>query len=351
MRTPRLERAWSFVAHCLGDRGLDPACLDFEAIAALAHTHRLGSILGEPKLTASSARGLVPAALWATWDRERVAAVATAIVRGQPTKAALQAIAPVPAIVLKGAAYAELLYDVPARSMGDVDLLVPVDAFQEAICGLERAGFRQTHPRDPTLTHPLYHERELASPQLVIDLHQGFIQRERLAVDYAAIFDRSLPWPSLAANARLLAPEDAVAYHAVHAAIGQFTAGAAPSIGFVDLWMMLARRGPFWRTGPTLRLGEVPARAREWGAERMLYAFVSLARRLFPSLEGSLAALSPALPALARIALEQLIVARAYPPRIHDPPRVEVLARKALLMLPSHRLRFLGTHALRSVSP
>ncbi len=353
MTPVRLERAWSFVAHCLGDRPLDPEGPDLEAVALLARRHGLGPIMGEPRLSAVDVKRLVPDELWARWSGERAAAVAAAVLRQAPFEQALALIAPVPAIVLKGAAYVELIYEVPARHLGDVDLLVPADRFEEALARLERAGFRRAHPNDRVLNHPRYHERQLTGPALELDLHQGFVQPERLTVDYGAVFERSLPWPALAQNARLLAPEDAVVYHAVHAAIGELALPAAPLFGFVDLWKMLARRGPFWRLAedaPALRPELVPARAREWGAERMLYAVISLARRLFPSLAAPLAALSPPLPLPVRALLDRLVVARAYPPKIENAARPELLLRKALLMRPDRRRRFLFAHALRTLA-
>ena len=338
-----LHRAWRAIAHFLGESIPLPEPLDPDLVAEVARVHRLEGALAEPRLTPESPAPHVPAAIWARWKMAHAAGLAQAVQREAPLHAALAALAPVPAVVLKGAALGELVYPSPgARAMGDVDLLVPARELDRALAKLEALGYRRKYPGHPTLDHPGFHERQLEGP-MELDLHQAFIQPERLSVDYGAIFARALPWRARGPNAFVLAPEDAVVYTCLHAAIGEFTPTWAPAIGLLDLRQLWLRKGPLWgAVGGLLELSAVSHRAREWGAERMLYAALAIARRVFPSLSFVQTGVSPE---VQRI-IDTTIVRRAFPPPLQDPSRAEVLLRKGLLLNPRDRIRF-AIHALR----
>ena len=320
--------SWQAIAHFLGEPLPLPAGLDFEQLREVARVHRLEGALAEPRLTPVSPEPNVPSALWQRWGAVHAAGLAQAVRRAAPLRAALEALAPIPTVVLKGAALAELVYPSPgARSMGDVDLLVPQRELKAALGKLEALGYRRKYPGHPILDHPTFHERQLEGP-LELDLHQAFIQPERLAIDYAAIFERSLPWRALGPNAFVLSPEDAVVYGCLHAAIGELTPTWAPAIGLLDLRLMLNRVGPLWgELGPALEADLVPRRAREWGAERMLHVGLGLARRVFPSLKTE--RLLPRLPGPLKSLLDTAIVDRSFPPPLADPSRLEAIMRKA----------------------
>jgi hypothetical protein len=337
--------SWQAIAHFLGEPLPLPAGLDFEQLREVARVHRLEGALAEPRLTPISPEQHVPAGLWERWRAAHAAGLAQAVRRATPLRLALNALAPIPAIALKGVALAELVYPSPgARGMGDVDLLVPRGALPAALRKLEALGYRRKYPGHPILDHSNFHERQLEGP-LELDLHQAFIQPERLPIDYAAIFERAIPWPGLRANAFVLSPEDAVVYGCLHAAIGELTPTWAPAIGLLDLRLMLNRSGPLWREfGPALDADLVPLRAREWGAGRMLYAALELARRVFPSVPTR--RLLPRLPRPLRSLLDTAIVDRSFPPPLADPSRLEVVMRKALLLGPADRLRF-AIHTLK----
>jgi hypothetical protein len=227
--------------------------------------------------------------------------------------------------------------------MSDFDVLVPSEDLPEALAKLERLGFHRYYPGDPTLDAPGYHERQLGSADLDLDLHQAFTQPERLDIDYRAVFSRSLPWPEQAPNARLLAPEDALVYHAIHAACAEFTPEWFPAIGLLDLRQMARRAGPFWGRagGPALDVALAIRRAQEWGAKRMLYATLRLTAFAFPSVASAAESAAAAIPTATRLFLDRSILARSSPPRLADPRRPEVLLRKALLIRPSAGLRLL----------
>jgi hypothetical protein len=299
----------------------------------MAYRHRLEPLLGCLSLPETVPDGLVRR------FREAAAAVRAAqISRFEQTRVVLAVLRDWPVVVFKGFAAAELLYpDVGARSMGDVDLLVRPTDFEAAHRALLAAGFRDTHAGDAVVGHPTHHERELSNGDLVVDLHQGFTQLYRLPLDYPALFSRCLHWTELSSNARLLSAEDAVLAQAIHLGIGELTPQAAPIIGVCDLRLMLLRQHPFWGDagGREVDRDQLLARAASCGASRMLYASLSFASALFPSI-GSATARRPALAPGVRALLDG-VVARALPPAIFDPSRLEQLWRKAALLNPRAR--------------
>ena len=335
--------------HFLGESVALPDDLDRDLLAEVARVHRLEGALAEPRLTPRSPEPHVSPDLWARWQAAHAAGLAQAVRRATPLRAALEALAPIPAVALKGVALADLVYPSPgARAMGDVDLLVRREDLSEALVRLEALGYRRKYPGHPILDHADYHERQLEGP-LELDLHQAFIQPARLAIDYRAIFDRAVPWRALGGNALLLAPEDAVVYACLHAAIGELTPTWAPAIGLLDLRLMLSRVGPLWGGfGPALEASLLAGRAEEWGAERMLYCVLELARRVFPDLPRCAV---PAVAAPVRNLLDAAIVARAFPPPLEDPSRAEILLRKALFLRPRDRVRFAAYSLKRRVIP
>ena len=337
-----LERAWRAIAFFFGEHPDLPRELDLGLMDAIAHLHRLDAPLADPRLTQVSPARHLPPWIWTRWRQAHAAALAQSVRRFGALQRALAALDPLPAIVLKGAATAELLYPSPgARILGDVDLLVRAPDLEPALARLAPSAIRKAYPTDPILDAPGYHERQLGGPEFELDLHQGFLQPQRVTVDYAALFSRALPWPALGPNARLLAPEDAVAYLCLSAATGELTPSATPASTYLDLRLMLCREGPLWgQIGPPLNAALVTLRAAEWGTERMLFCVLQLAGRLFPSLAARLPPFAPRLPRGVRRLLSTAVVARAAHPGLADPSRPEILLRKALLMPPRARLRF-----------
>jgi hypothetical protein len=346
----QLHSAWRAIGHFLGEDVPLPRPVDADLLAEVARVHRLEGALAEARLAVRTPEPHVPLAVWERWRTAHATGLAQAIRREAPLRAALAALEPIPAVVLKGAALADLVYPSPgARPMGDVDLLVPAARLDAALARLVPLGYTRKYPGHRVLDAPGFHERQLEGP-MELDLHQAFIQPERLAIDYPGIFERALPWPTLASNAFVLAPADAVVHACLHAAIGELTPTWSPAIGLLDLRLMLGRRGPLWGDllggfGEALDPPALAARARDWGAERMLHGVLELARSVFPSIGARIDAIGTSLPASVRLLLEAAIVRRAAPPRLTDPTRAEVLLRKALFLNPRDRIRF-GMHAL-----
>jgi hypothetical protein len=323
--------AWQHIAAWLGEGPPPNEPAPYGAIAEVAYRNRL-----EPLLGASELPSTLPSALAHRFREATQATRAAQIARFPAVREVLDVLHRWPVILFKGFAAAELLYpDVGARSMGDVDLLVRPPDFEAARDALLSAGFQQAFTGDPVLDHPTHHERELTNGALVVDLHQGFTQAYRVPVDYAALFERSLPWFAFAPNARVLSPEDAVLAQVIHLAVGELTPQAAPVIGVWDLRLMFGLRAPFWALGgPVLDLDRLDALASDSGAARMLYAVLAFSSRLFPSLAPAFRMQGGQVSTGVRATLDRL-ARRALPP--HNPSRLEMLWRKAVLLPPPAR--------------
>jgi hypothetical protein len=207
------------------------------------------------------------------------------------TVAVLAALGGEPAVLLKGADYAQRLY--PSRflrPMQDIDILVPADRIDVACGRLQDAGLVRQRAfgaaRDPA-----HHERVFFHGRVIVEVHQAFIQRPRHRVDYDAIWRRRVPMEVGGRRVSRLDDVDALTYHALSMSIDQFH---TRFIRYVDLWRLLRQR-----EGIALAAAE---RAREWQTARALYAALSMGCRLFPEFrtDDVSAAMTRALPARAR---------------------------------------------------
>jgi hypothetical protein len=342
--TASLSRAWELIAYFFGEGATPPAGVPPELIDRVVTLHRLYGALADPRLAVRSPEAFVTPEIWERWRQFHAGALAQAVRRAEPTRRVFEALAPGRVIVLKGAAYAELLYPSPgARSMGDFDVLVPSEQLPESLAKLEDLGFSRHYEGDPTLDSPDYRARQLGSAELELDLHQAFTQPERLDIDYREVLARAVHWPEQAPNAWLLCPEDALVYHAINAGCGEFTPEWSPAIDLLDARQMVAPRSAFWGRagGSALNLEVAIERAGRWGAERMLYATLKLSALLFPSVSTSAELAQRALQPTTQAILDRVILARCSPPRLAAPRRPEVLLRKALLLRAMAGLRLL----------
>jgi len=98
--------------------------------------------------------------------------------------------AAVPTALLKGVSYAGWLYDDPGeRPMTDVDLLVPIEAFDDAVRVLYRLGY--WHAGKGGQRSPRHHAMTLKRRNASIDLHRSPIQLGRTAIDLASVWHRA----------------------------------------------------------------------------------------------------------------------------------------------------------------
>lgn len=181
-----------------------------------------------------------------------------------------------PFVVLKGADYMARLYAHPAlRPMQDIDILVP-SARIDAVCErLLAAGLRRRAPTRAARAAPSYYERAFLHGDVVVEIHQAFLQRSRHPIDYDAVWQRRVPRADLGPHVSRLADADAVAYHGLAMAKDEFS---VPLVRHLDLRLLL-------EAAP----GVVPSaaeRAREWKATRAFYGALHLLRRVLPDLAG-----------------------------------------------------------------
>ena len=243
-----------------------------------------------------------------------------------------------PAVLLKGADYAQRLYPSPfLRPMQDVDLLVTADRMDAVCQRLQDAGLVR-QPAFGAARDPTHHERVFFHGKVIVEVHQSFIQRARHRVDYDAVWRRRVPMEVVGRITSRLDDVDALAYHALSMSIDQFH---VRFIRYVDLWLLLRQR-----EGIALAAAE---RARQWQAARALYGALSLSCRLFPEFRtGDVdAAMARVLPASTRRLVNGWVLPR--PPELHrtrQPPRIVQLWRKALLMdTAARRLAFALSNA------
>jgi hypothetical protein len=327
------------LVHLLGAGEAPRGAVDPSLVDELASWHGMEAALGEG---APAHDDRVEPALRAEWKHASLAAFEESVWRFERVRRVMQALAPLPVVVFKGFAYAELIYPSPGgRLMGDVDLLIAPEQVAEAVRRLTELGFTAEWPVD--LAHAYEFEWTFKRANLALDVHRGFSFPARLRVDVADVVARAIPWAGLGSNARLLSPEDALLVQALQAPLAELSPVAAPAMGAWDLRLMLRRAGPFWGkvASPMLDRALVRQRAEEWGASRMLYAGLRWMGTLFPdsvpAAEGLLPELSPRL----RHAIDASVVAPACPPKMVSASKMERMRRRWLLVRPADRVAVL----------
>jgi hypothetical protein len=244
-----------------------------------------------------------------------------------------------PFVVLKGADYMGRLYPRPElRPMQDIDLLVPRSRIDHACARLEAAGLQRRAVPGAARAAPSYYERAFLLGDVIVEVHQSFLQRSRHRVDYEGLWSRRRPAPELAPTAARLEEADAVAYHTLALAKDEFT---TPLIRYVDLWLMLGA----WPQA----LREGAARAREWRAARAFYGALHQAARFFPELgEGEAAEVARRMvgPVARRFLARYVLPPREEQGRAGVVTRSRQLWRKFWLMDGMRsRLAFAARHA------
>jgi hypothetical protein len=176
-----------------------------------------------------------------------------------------------PFVVLKGADYARRLYARPdLRPMQDLDVLVPRARLPHVYARLAEAGATPRALWRIAAHAESAHERPFVLGDVVVEVHQAFVQRARHRVDYDAIWERRVACGPGSAVARL-EDTDALVAHAVSLAKDGFS---VPLVRYLDLRLLL----------PRARLDQAAARAREWSTVRVLFGALSQALALMPEL-------------------------------------------------------------------
>jgi hypothetical protein len=228
-------------------------------------------------------------------------------------------------VLMKGADYGHRLYDSPTlRPMADIDILMPSGRMPAMCAHLEAAGYHRSYHGGATWRLKSAHEYVFTSETALIEVHQSFLQRSRMTIDYHAVWQRRVTMPGFPKNVFRLDDVDAIAYHALSMAIDEFEGRL---IRDLDLWLLL-------RAAPA-SLERVAARAAEWSCRNALFGALTIAAEIFPDLRSDTfdRITASLLPARRR----RFLVARVLPDplsrRYHNKPsRVRQLWRKFWLM-------------------
>ncbi|CAN5190501.1 hypothetical protein BH24ACT1_BH24ACT1_09330 [soil metagenome] len=170
--------------------------------------------------------------------------------------------------VLKGSAFAHLVYPDPAqRPFGDVDVLVPASRFDVAVTTLVDAGYTRERPqRRPGFDRRFVKSVTLTSPDgLPVDLHRT-LAAGRFGLTLAAddLFAASSALMLAGQTLSALAPEDRFLHACYHAALG----AAPPLLARRDIAQMLLTTD--------LDLTEVRRRCEAWRSQGVLARAVAL---------------------------------------------------------------------------
>ncbi|HET7747687.1 MAG TPA: nucleotidyltransferase family protein [Vicinamibacteria bacterium] len=241
-----------------------------------------------------------------------------------------------PFVFLKGTDYGRRLYGDPRlRPMQDIDVLVPIERYSAACRLLEERGLQTVFPGTPATRDWSYYQRAFRDGDVIVEVHQTFLQSPRHRVDYRGLWERIEREPE---TGRLrLADVDALAYHAVN--LGADLLGRR-LVRYVDLWMLVHLR-------PGIVV-EAAARARAWRAARAFYGMLRQGCRLFPEMETdeTREAMTGVLPSWERRLVDRWLLPREDEWRPEGVPRrlVQVIRKFALMDNLRRRTSFLAFH-------
>lgn len=201
-------------------------------LLAVARRHRLTPLLS------SRCRATLPRDLAEPCRRDQVITTARSLALVAAAEECLAAFARagVDVVVLKGLAYESTLYGgLGSRPTSDIDLLVRERDRRAAFEVLDAMGF-EPRAAAPGFDDPDYHEVAWRRAPVEIDLHMALAPYVRCRIDYDDVW-RDVREISLgAARARVLSPDHAAVFHALHMAIDHFD---VPALYLVDLARLL----------------------------------------------------------------------------------------------------------------
>jgi hypothetical protein len=248
----------------------------------------------------------------------------------------------VPVVLLKGAALGRTVYPSPVlRSMGDVDLLVPVECQRAVHSSLEELGYRWQSAERPGYRPRRYVECfgktwDYCGPvdsevRYKLEVHHKLVGgawvrgASRMTEVAAGVMERAVPMGDGMA-ARQLCPEDTLLHVCVHLAINNaFTGNVVRNL--LDVALLVDSGVVDWL--------EVQERAWSWRVATACYAALDAAARLLdaPIPDRVLGALQPG--AGRRLVLDWILDERAL---VENPWRFVGLRRFLLQFLLVDRL-------------
>lgn len=229
--------------------------------------------------------------------------------------------APIRFMFIKGVAASAALYPHPAlRPMGDVDVWVDPQGFEQALARLQQRGYRgQPKAHSPFVV-------QLVHPTLPsVDLHRQLRQKQRLTLDFEKVFSRSQGLHVETMRVPVPAPRELFVIAAYSLASGEFVESFN---AWVDLRELLLRE-PRLLDDDSLAKEIVQA-----GLAPAIWAVLRQLQRLWPELNDQIRDFAAALrPTLAqRLALLGLAPDIAQMLAAQRLPRWRQLAVKTLLL-------------------
>lgn len=209
-------------------------------------------------------------------------------------------------VFYKGADYRHRVYDRPEqRPMMDVDLYIPWAQVPAAMQKLLAAGYPRKYTYWVAFS-PQHYELSVVIGGVLIEIHRGFSQRVRAAVDYDGIWQRREWFERDGIAGYRLSPADAILAHAFHLAKDEFS---SELVRYVDFYLLLQRHEG--------ELETCVARAKAWQIERPLFGALHIATAMFPSLKT--AAVVQAMHALLDRSTRQFLVDHILPDPTTEP--------------------------------
>jgi hypothetical protein len=171
----------------------------------------------------------------------------------------------------KGSDYRHRIYDSPEqRPMADVDVYLPSAQLSTALKKLEDAGYPRKYV-DFAGFWPWHYEVSVVVADVHVELHRGFSQRVRAAIDYDGIWQRREWFERDGVSGYRLSPADALLAHAFGLAKDEFT----PELNrYLDFFLMLRRY--------EAELDTCVQRAKVWQIERPFFSALHLTSTMFP---------------------------------------------------------------------
>lgn len=213
-------------------------------------------------------------------------------------------------IVLDGAAFADTLYPhISFRGVPELRLLVRPEDCAPIVKALEPEGFHEMEGEEPDPDRPV---ATLYNDRFFLKLYTELLPRG----GEAALFERAVPALPYGPHARRLTAEDALLVHVLTLARQGFR---VPRIFFIDLRELVRGASPVvLGPGPGAPIDPalVLERAGEMGAERALWAAMTILADYHPEVADEARALLPKLSATIRALLSKAVVQGAEKERV-----------------------------------
>jgi Uncharacterised nucleotidyltransferase len=236
----------------------------------------------------------------------------------------------------KGSDYCHRLYDRPEfRPMADVDVYIPSAELPRALRKLEAAGYPRRYAGRGAAFSPWHHEIPVVIGGVLVELHRGFAQRVRAAIDYDGMWRRREWFERNGVGGYRLSPADAILGHAYGLAKDEFSSELSR---FLDFYLLLQQCED--------ELDHCVKRAKDWQMERALFGALHLTSAMFADAKTS--AVNRAIDALLDRPTRQFLVDKVLPDPTTEPSgwvsgrRIQIRRKFALMDRSWRRIAFVA---------